>query len=304
MKRSRSHLSGIALMCKASFAFSLMALCVKFASQTLPSLEIVFFRSLIGALMILTLIRAKKVSLFGKEKFLMILRGLCGFAALSLHFYTIARLPLGTAVLLNYTGPIFASLFAVFFLKEKPGILLFAMALISFTGVYFLTQADFRAAVLPFFLALLSGVFVGIVYVLIRAIRRRESPLTVIFYFTAVSTAGSLGFLPFGFKWPGLYEWLLLAGVGAGSFYGQLWMTTSLRRAPAALVSPFSYLAPLLSFVYGFIFFGEEWTFQSAWGAFLIILGGSLISYFETLPVSKKNSKLERQVSNSRFKLT
>ena len=291
MKRSKPYLSGILLMCKASFAFSIMALCVKFASQTLPSLEVVFFRSLIGTLMILALIRVKKVSLWGKEKTLMVLRGLCGFLALSLHFYTIALLPLGTAVLLNYTGPIFAAIFAVFLLKEKPTVFLFSMILISFTGVYFLTQGDFYRNNLPFFLALLSAVFVGMVYILIRAIKHRESPLTVIFYFTAVSTLGSLGFLPLGFKWPNLYEWLLLAGVGVGSFYGQLWMTISLRRAPAALVSPFSYLAPLLSFLYGSIFFGERWTFKSGLGAFLIILGGSLISYFETFAAPQKSSK-------------
>lgn len=296
MKRSKAYLSGILLMLKASFAFSGMALSVKFASRTLPSSEIVFFRSFIGLGLLLALMSAKKVSVFGRKdrRPIMILRGVTGFAALVLHFYTIAHLPLGMAVLLNYMGPIFAAVFAAIWLKEKPGGFLYLMTLVSFGGVWLLvrgsenllTEALAKNPGLVYLnigLGILSAVFIGLVYVLIRAIRQKESPLTVIFYFTAVSSLGSLGLLGFGFKWPNPEEWLYLAGVGVGSFYGQLWMTISLRRAPASLVSPFSYAMPILSFLYGTIFFGEKLTTVSGAGILLIILSGSLISWVGTL---------------------
>ena len=61
-------------------------------------------------------------------------------------------------------------------------------------------------------------------------------------------------------------------------------MTVALRRAPASLISPFSYLTPLLTFIYGLIFFNEKLAPMALLGAFLIILGGSLISYVETRP--------------------
>lgn len=283
VSHQRANLRGILLMCRASIGFSIMALCVKWASQTLPSLEIVFFRSLIGSVMILTVIQRHKLPVFGtQEKWLMVLRGVTGFIALSLHFYTIAHLPLGTAVMLNYTGPIFAAVFAVVFLKEKLSFFLLSMIFLSFSGVYLLVGAKLQTFDLMIFLGLLSAVFVGIVYVLIRAIAGRQSAFTIIFYFTLVSTVGSAFYLPFGFKWPTLFEWLLLIGIGIGSFYGQLWMTLSLSLAPAALVSPFSYLTPLLSFVYGLLLFGEKLTPFSVLGAFLIVLSGSLISYAET----------------------
>lgn len=276
----KSHLTGILSMVKASLAFSLMALAVKLVSQTLPSLEAVFFRSLIGTLMILAIMKAKRVSLWGNKKGLMILRGLSGFAALSLHFYTIEHLPIGTAVMLNYTAPVFAALFAIMFLKERPSLFLWSMTIMSFIGVYLLVGAKIEDWNLMVLLGLLSAVFVGIVYVSIRALRHHESPLTIIFYFTAVSTVGSTAFLPFGFRWPNLWEWFLLLAVGIGSFYGQLWMTIALRRAPASLVTPFSYLVPLLSFIYGFLFFGDRLTALSLTGGAMIILAGSLISYF------------------------
>ncbi len=279
-------------MLKASFAFSIMALCVKMASHSLPSHEIVFFRSLIGSIMIFSLIWAKGVSILGRERGLLMTRGVFGFLALFLHFYTIARLPLGTAVLLNYTAPIFVALLAITFLKEKPSPLLLSAIGISFLGVYLLIEGKFESWNLPIGLGLLSAVFAAAAYVAIRAIRHRESPLTIIFYFTAISTVGSAFFLPMEYRWPNLEGWLALAGVGIGSFYAQIWMTIALRRAPASLLSPFSYLTPILTFLYGLIFFGEKLTPVSLAGAALIMLGGSLITYFETRIKPKNPSEI------------
>jgi drug/metabolite transporter (DMT)-like permease len=234
-------------------------------------------------LLVLPFIFRKKVSLWGHESFKLVARGVSGCLALLLHFYTIAKLELGLAVMLNYTAPIFAVIFAVFFLKEKPGLRVWALILFSFLGVILLnanTGITWQPAV---WLALLSSVFAAIAYVSIRTIKHRESPFTVIFYFTMISTIGSLFFVH-GWKWPCVRDWLLIAGVVIFSFYGQLWMTTALRRAPSYLVTPFQYLHPVLSFGYGWIFWGTPVTLLTAIGVLLIVLSGSLISYFETRP--------------------
>jgi drug/metabolite transporter (DMT)-like permease len=116
----------------------------------------------------------------------------------------------------------------------------------------------------------------------IRAIGHRESPLTVIFYFTAVSTIGSLFYLPFGFKWPNWQEWVPRLIIAVGSFYGQLWMTIAYRRAPASLVAPFAYLTPLLSFFYGMFFWNEKLGLRNILGACLIMTAGIAISVSES----------------------
>ncbi len=268
-------------MSQSALAFSIMALCVKWACKTLPSFELVFLRSFLGWLLVLWIMLHKKVRLWGEEHTSLILRGLSGCAALLLHFYTIERLELGMAIMLNYTAPIFAVLLSVFFLKERPSPSLLFMILISFTGVVLLNSRYGLVWKPEVWLALLSSVFAAIAYVSIRAIRHKESPLTVIFYFTLISTIGSLFFWK-GWKWPPVETWLPIAGIVIGSFYGQLWMTTALRRAPAYLVTPFSYLHPLLSFGYGWLLWKDPITWTTVFGVFLIILGGSLISYFET----------------------
>ena len=159
------------------------------------------------------------------------------------------------------------------------------MILVSFAGVYLLIRPEFRtdpSQAMAIFLAVLSGLFAAVAVMSIRTIRHQESPLTIIFYFTGISTLGSLFYLPLGFRWPGMREGIALAVVAAGSFYGQLWMTIAYRRAPASLVSPFAYLTPLLSFSYGLVFWKERFTSLNFLGACLIILGGASISIAES----------------------
>ncbi len=274
-------------MCQASVAFSVMVAAVKMTTRSLPALEVVFFRSLLGTLMMGILMIRKKVTFLGKpeDRKLLFLRGFAGFLALTLHFYTLSVLPVGTAVILNYTGPIFVAILAMFFLGEKPGAFLISMVLVSFFGLYLLIKPEVRfdpsqgAAI---GLAVLSGLFAAVAVTSIRLIRRRESPLTIIFAFTAISTMGSLFYLPFGFRWPHWSEWTALMIVALGSFYGQLWMTISYRRAPASLVAPFAYLTPLLSFFYGLLLWNEKLTVQKILGGLVVMFAGIAISVIES----------------------
>ena len=284
-------------MCLASLAFSLMALAVRVAVRTLPVLEVVFFRSLLGTLLIGGVMVRRKISFLGKpeERRLLLFRGLSGFLALTLYFYTISVLPLGTAVMINYTAIIFVAVLAILFLNERPGGVLISMILVSFAGVYFLVHPESGALLLrnpesllpavsrgaAVTLGVLSAIFAAVAILMIRRIGERESPLTVIFYFTGISTLGSLFYLFLGFRWPNPVEWLVLLGVAVGSFFGQLWMTMAYAVGPASLVSPFSFIVPLLSFVYGLLFWQEKLTRMNLFGAFLIVVGGTVISIFE-----------------------
>jgi len=292
MKRSKLYLSGIQLMSQSAICFSLMALCVKCMSTSLSPFQIAFFRSFFGLLMVLPFIWRKKVSLWGEEHFKLTLRGLCGFGALVLHFYTITKLELGLAIMLYYTAPIFTVIFSIFFLKERPSPSLCLLTVLSFAGVVLLNTRSGAAWSPAVWLALIASIFAAFAYLSIRTIRNRESPYTVIFYFTLISTIGSLFFLK-DWKWPDLGSWGLICGVVVFSFFGQVWMTTALRRAPAHLVTPFSYLHPVLSFAYGWLLWGDAITWVTASGILLIVGSGSLISWFET----KREKKLPASLS-------
>lgn len=273
---------GILQMCLAALSFGFMAACVKFTSGTLPPTEIVFFRSFLGTIAIGVMIWKSQASWVGKNIGILLLRGGSGFLALSLHFYAISKLDLGTAVMLNYTAPIFVVIFARFMLKEKTTLPVKIAILISFVGLYLLASPQFEAKLVPFLLGLLSGIFAALAYVFIRTSDENESPYTIIFYFTGISTLGSIPLLTFGFYLPNTVEWIGLLGVTAGAFFGQVWLTNAIRSAPVSVVLPFGYLAPVFSSVLGFLFWKESLGIQALFGGLLITASGVIIYLLNT----------------------
>lgn len=261
----------------AAVSFGVMATLVKFVCQSLSSVEVVFFRSLFGSIAIGAMIWKEGASWIGRNPNILVLRGVFGFASLSLHFYAISKLDLGTAVMLNYTAPIFVLIFARIMLREPMTWRANAAVLSSFAGLYFLAGPQLEIKLVPILLGLLSGIFAALAYVMIRFKGEEESPYTIIFYFTAISTIGSLPLLKFGFHWPNGIEWIGIAGVTAGAFFGQVWMTRSIQSAPVSFVLPFSYLTPVIAAVAGACLWKEPLDLQAVAGGIIIIASGIAI---------------------------
>lgn len=264
-------------MTLAAFSFSVMVIFVKAACQSLPSMEVVFIRSLSGTLAIAFLIWRKRISWFGNNQKIMILRGVFGFGALAMHFYAISELNLATAVILNYTAPIFAALFARLILGEKTTWPVNLAVAASFLGLYLLAAPQFETKLIPLLIGILSGIFAALAYVMIRFGGENESPYTIIFYFTAISTLGSFPLMLSHVQWPNATEWVLLLSLSVGAFFGQVWLTQSIQNAPVSLVLPFSYLTPVFAALIGASVWREYLTLSSMAGGMLIILSGIVI---------------------------
>jgi len=267
-------------MVLAALSFSVMVTFVKASTENLSSMEVVFVRSILGTLAIGFLIWKKRVSWFGNNPKIMVLRGVFGFGALALHFYAISKLNLATAVILNYTAPIFVVVFARFVLREKTTWLVNAAVVFSFLGLYLLAWPQFEAKLIPILVGILSGILAALAYVMIRFGGENESPYTIIFYFTAISTLGSFPLALHHFQLPNLAEWISLISLSVGAFFGQVWLTKSIQNAPVSLVLPFSYLTPVFAALAGAWFWKEYLTTQSIAGGFIIILSGIVIYLF------------------------
>ena len=99
-------------MLGSALGFSLMSLFVKLASAELPAMEIVFARSVFMAAVTGGTLRLAGKSLWGTDRPTLVARGVFGATALSLFYVGIGRLPLGDAVTIQYTAPVWTSLMA------------------------------------------------------------------------------------------------------------------------------------------------------------------------------------------------
>ncbi|QNA87936.1 DMT family transporter [Massilia sp. Dwa41.01b] len=206
----------------ASFAFALMGTCVKLASTRYSIAEIVLVRGLVGVALLFFLARIKGRSLATPEPLAHLWRGLLGVASLWLWFAAIARLPLATAVTLNYLSPIWtavALIVAALWRGERrfPWALLAAI-LASFGGVVLVLRPAFAANQwLGGLMALASGALAALAYLMVRRLSRKGEPeYRVVFYFSLLNVvaglAGTLAFPSSGSHAPDWRGALLLLG--------------------------------------------------------------------------------------------
>jgi len=112
MTRFRFHPAVHMLL--STFFFSLMNLSIKFVPH-IPAFELILFRSVISLVLSYGLIHYKGLNPLGNNRKFLLLRGFFGMLSLTTFFFTLQKLPLASAVTLQYLSPIFTVLFAVFF---------------------------------------------------------------------------------------------------------------------------------------------------------------------------------------------
>jgi drug/metabolite transporter (DMT)-like permease len=257
--------------------FALTGATVKAASAHLPHTEVVFFRSFLGLVALIPwLVRAGLSGLSTRHPGLHLFRGVTGLAAMYCFFYALGHLELATAVLLNYSAPLFIPFIAAVWLHEPvPALLRWAIP-IGFVGIVLILKPGWGVLEPAALLGLAAGVLAASSFVTIRRLHASEPTTRIVFYFGVISTIGSA--LPLFWTWqtPDPAHWLLLAAMGASATAGQLLLTQAYSLAPAAQVGPFTYTVVVFSAVLGWAVWGEVPGTLSAAGALLVILAGVL----------------------------
>jgi drug/metabolite transporter (DMT)-like permease len=263
---------GVRSMFISTLAFFLANACVKQVSH-IPAMEIVFFRcTLASTICVFGLKRANK-SLIGSNHLMLLLRGLFGTTALFCFFLTLQQMPLASAQTIQYLSPIFTATIAIFVLKEPVKPAQWAFYAIAFGGVLLIQQFDSRVP--PFYLGLgvVSAFCAGMAYNLVRSMRGREYPLTIVFHFQL--TGAIVGAVSLLFQWemPRGWDWLFLFLVGVLSQIGQIFLTNALQREPVAGVAIVNYTGLVYALLAGWIIFGETQGLISIAGMLLVVVG-------------------------------
>jgi drug/metabolite transporter (DMT)-like permease len=269
-------------MALSAFFFSIMTLTVKMAGRRLPTIELVFARAGVVALLAFADIRRRRVLLRNPEAGLLLLRGLIGLAALACLYYSVVHLPLAEATVIHFTNPVFTALIAALFLRESLHARELVLVLVAFAGVLLVARpAGLLAGTsttldpLAVVSALGGALFAAAAYVLVRRLRRHDA-MVVVFYFAAVSVVVGLPLMLPSFLWPRGWEWLLLAGVGLSTFLGQVFLTLGLQRERAGRATAMAYLQIVFASVWGLAFFAEVPRATTVAGA-AVIVGATLL---------------------------
>ena len=272
---------GVLWMLIATFFFALMGTFVKLGGENFTSTELVFYRSSISLVIIILIMRWNKINYSSKYIKLHLTRSAIGFISLLFFFYAINRLPLSTAISLNYTSPLFLGLLMPLILNRKIKRWLFLAVIIGFIGVFFILKPTFENHnYFAGFVGLISGLGAAMAYLYVTQLGQLKEPdLRTIFYFTLVSTFCS-GFMMLFSEVNNIkFEYVLtLIGLGISATIAQIAITKAYRVGNTLGNAGLSYLTIIFSTIIGVVWLDEFIEWQTAFGILLIIISGIFAS--------------------------
>lgn len=259
----RPRLKAALLLVGAMLSFSTMGVLVKWAGGEIPAIQQVFFRGLVGMAILGTLARRRGVDLRGRNRRLLLLRGLAGTAALILFFHAVTRIPVAEAVLLNQATPIFVLPLAAWLLKEQIGWRHVVLAAAALAGVVLVIGPAIGSINVPGALALASAAFAAVAYITVRRLAGSESSLTIVFWFAAISTLISAPLMLPWFAVPSPATLAALVAMGALATAGQLLLTLAYRHGEAGRLAVLGSLGALFGAGWDLVLWGhvpDGWT--------------------------------------------
>jgi drug/metabolite transporter (DMT)-like permease len=276
---SRRYPLGLRYMVASAFFFSLMSLLVKTAGRTLPTQEVVLFRSIGVSLLSWSWLARRGVPIWGNRRGLLLVRSLFGFGALSCFYYAVIHLPLADATVLQFTNPVFTAILAAVILGEAIGLGALGLSLLSLVGVVLVARPTFLfqglgSALDPYAVgvALTGAVCSAAAYVTIRVLRATEDPMVIVFNFALFSTLAAVPTVLSRFRVPTPAELGLLAATGVATYLGQVYLTRGLVLEQAGRATSIGYLQIVFAAFWGLVVFGEVPAPLSITGAVLIVL--------------------------------
>ncbi|HET7680065.1 MAG TPA: DMT family transporter [Xanthobacteraceae bacterium] len=263
---------GAVLVSAGSITLVIMAAVVKLLGARLPSIEILFFRSLIGFVLVMPIFLRNPLEPLRTRRFGMhLLRGATGAVGNACLFWTITHMLLADAMALQFSRPLFMIPLALIFLGEVAGWRRSIVAVVGFVGILFYAR-PFTAGFEPgAFIGATGALFGGLVVICIKRLQSTEPTRVIMFYYALWNAVFAL--LPTIWLWvtPNWPELALLAAVGVLGILGQSMITHGLSQGDATVLVPLDYSRILYSAVLGYLLFGELPGLWSVAGMVLII---------------------------------
>ena len=289
LKNMSAPLMAISLMIISGLFFVLMHSAVKYLSEEVHIFEIAFFRcALVIFVLAPVIIQQGKTIFKTKQPKMQFLRIITNSVAMLCFFYGISTTPLAQLTTLGFTVPIFATILAVTFMKEKIRLRRTTALIIGFVGTIIVMRPDISIE-LGALLIIFSSFLWSICLIFIKKLTQTDSAVTISLYF-------GIGMIPatFALAFPvmeviDLKQFTILLFIAITGTLAQTIMNTALQKGELALLLPFDFLRLIWSVLIGYALFAEEPTFTLWIGGFLIIGSTTYIAWRES--TLKKTSK-------------
>jgi len=272
---------GVLFMVGATFAFTAMITLVKNLRETMPTLDVMFWRGVVGVPFAFLLARRDgKVGLVRRD--LLVLRSVLGTGAM-FCFYTATRfLTVADLSFIHKLQPILIAIVAPLILGrgESVGRRVWLVLAAGICGCALLLAPEGGAGWRGGLWGLGAVLFSAGAHITVRKLGETDRPAAVVLWFqilmasvaglVVVATAGRLPTFA-----PSL--WPMVIGVGLAAVAGQVLLTTAYQLERAAPVAAASYIQAVWALAVDLVIFGVVPTVWGLAGGVLIVMGGLIL---------------------------
>ena len=275
----------------ATLLLSVMLGIIRHVSFELHPFQVVFFRNLFGLCILIPVIfKAGYEPLKTTQIGLHSTRGLLQSVSMCLFFYGLSLTTLAKVAALNFTAPLFASITAVFFLREPMGFNRAFALVVGFVGAMLILRPGLVVFNMGPGMILISAMIWGIVLLIIKRLTLTESSLTITLYMMLCLTPITFVAALFVWKWPTLTQLIWLVAVGCCGTAGHLCMAQALKDADTTAIMPFDFGRLIWAGLIGFLFFSEVPDIWTLIGAVVIFAAGMYVAVQESRHGKSTNS--------------
>ncbi len=275
-------LIAISLMVISGLFFVFMHSAVKYLSKEVHIFEIAFFRCALVIFVLAPIILQQGKSVFiTRQPKIQFLRITTNSVAMLCFFYGISSTPLAQLTTLGFTVPIFTTILAVVFMKEKIRLRRTSALIIGFIGTLIVMRPDISIE-LGAVLIIFSSFLWSVCLIYIKKLTETDSAITISLYF-------GIGMIPatFVMAFPvfemiDLRQFIILLFIAITGTLAQTIMNFAFEKGELALLLPFDFLRLIWSVLIGYALFAEEPEITLWIGGFLIIGSTSYIAWRES----------------------
>jgi len=279
-----TNLRGMLIVFVSTAGFSSAHGMVRQVSTDLHAFEIVFFRNLLGALVLVPwFVRGGFSPLKTRRLWLHVLRNGISIVSIFTFYMALILAPLAQVTALSFLGPIIGALLAALFLGEVVRIRRWAAILFGFTGTFVVLRPGVDTIEFGAILALVSAIGWGFSMTIVKLLSRTDSSVTIMSYNVLLMTP--LAFLAalFVWQWPTWTHLMWLGAIGLITTAAGLAFTQAIKDSAINVVMPLDFFRLIWIAVIGFVIYGEIPTIFTWIGGGMIFSSATYIAYRESV---------------------
>ena len=271
LKLNKIYVIGILFYISHLVISSANDIITKYLGQNLGVNQVVFFRFMFACITLLPFMLRDLNSFKTNRIFVHAIRGLLLYGGIGLWVLGLRYVQVSTAVVINFTIPIFILLLASIFLKEKIGMHRWVATFFAFLGIIVVNDPTSSGFNMYGLVLLLASVMFASLDVINKFFVVKETMLGMLFYSSVFTTLFSA--YPASQEWvsPTTKDLILFFILGGGANLLLFFLLKSFENIDVSSIAPVRYFELIISSIFAYLIFGDIPDNATIFGAMIII---------------------------------